>query len=95
MHVPIDAIENVLAHAGTTTEFYDDEDLTSFIMESGEQAIELIDAVSDGFFLSDHLTEAILYNGLGFPTDVTSSFENVETLEEFITAVNDTFGTVV
>lgn len=93
MHIPIDAIETVLAHAGITTDYYGDDDRTVFTMENGAQVIVLVDAVSGDFFRPEDLTEAVLDSPFDV-TNITPSFESVETLEEFITAVNDTFGTV-
>ena len=76
-------------------EYYGGEEHTTFTMENGGQTIELYDAVSGDWFRSEHLTTAVCIPPLGRADDVTASFENVETLDEFITAVNDTFGTVV
>ena len=96
MSVSIDRIEDALADKGMETEYHGGEDFTSFTIVNGSQTIELLDAVSGDSFRSEDLTEAIFYTGRAtFGPDAvrnaTPSFESVETLEEFLTAVDGWF----
>lgn len=93
MSLDITEIETKLAEAGVVTDYYGDDDRTIFTMTNGGTVIELQDAVSGEFFRSEDLTYAGKETFLT-TEDVTAWFENVETMDEFITAVNDTFGMV-
>lgn len=95
MTVSIDAIETTLADAGVTADYYGDDTGTAYVLENGGQTLSIYDAVSGDSFDADNLTVAVLVRPGYAAEDVTAKFEDVETLDEFITAVNDTFGTVL
>lgn len=95
MSINIDTIEAKLAEAGIVTDWSGDDDGTVFTMTNGGQEVELRDAVSGDSFRSEDLTGAFIFTDGPRVRDVTPAFEDVETLDEFIMAVNDTFGTVV
>jgi CxxC motif-containing protein (DUF1111 family) len=87
----INRIEDELAERGIETNFTGTDDYTSFIIGVGSaREIELLDAVSGDSFRAENLTEAILY---GAETEnVTDTFEGVESVEEFLTAVAELLG---
>lgn len=87
MAVSIDTIENTLANKGIEAVYSGMEHGTSYQMTYGSKMIELIDAVSGNSFREEHLTEAILYGADNSVTNVTSAFEGVETVEEFLQSV--------
>jgi hypothetical protein len=84
----ISRIEDELAERGIETQYTGTDDYTSFIIGVGSaREIELLDAVSGDSFRTGHLTEAILYGST--TEDVTDTFEVVESVEEFLTAVEE------
>lgn len=94
MAVDIHQIEDTLADAGVETEYYGDDNRTVYTIANGGQVIEINDAVSGDSFRSEDLTVAYHINAYGDMLNITPSFENVETHDEFITAVNDLFGSI-
>lgn len=95
MSISIDKIEETLASYGVVTDFTGDDDGTVFTMTNGGQEIELRDAVSGEWFRAEDLTAAFHFSDGPSIREVTSAFEDAETMAEFLTAVNDTFGIVV
>ena len=84
----IDAIESALADKGMDTNYTGMEHSTSFTITASSKVIEIIDGVSGDYFRSDHVIEAILYGDGNHVEDATRSFEDVETVEEFLAAVD-------
>jgi hypothetical protein len=84
----IDAIETALAAKGMDTNYTGMEHGTSFTITSSSKVIEILDGVSGDFFRPDHVIEAILYGDGNAVEDATRSFEDVETVEEFLAAVD-------
>ena len=85
MSVSLLSIEESLDARGLDYHLDTTEDLTSFRITSGNKEIEILDAVSGDSFKQEFLVEAILYGAT--TEDVTSRFEDVESVEEFLAAV--------
>lgn len=88
----IDTIESALADRGMDTQYTGMEHGTSYTITGGSKVIEIIDGVSGDYFRTDHVVEAILYGDGMDVEDATRSFEDVETVEEFLKAVADLIG---
>lgn len=88
----IDTIEAALADRGMDTQYTGMEHGTSYTITGGSKVIEIIDGVSGDYFRTDHVVEAILYGDGMDVEDATRSFEDVETVEEFLKAVAELIG---
>jgi hypothetical protein len=86
--VSISEIEEKLSELGFETEYVGEDDFTTFTVSVGDKEITLIDAVSGDSFKPENLTHASYYFG-DIGKDVTRKFEDVETVEEFVYAVQD------
>lgn len=86
--VSIDAIEEALVEMGMYPEYVGEDDGTTFTITQGDKEIQIFNAVSGDSFNAENLSSASYYFGI-IGKDVTRSFEDVETLEEFIYAVKD------
>lgn len=87
----IDVIESALADRGFDTQYTGMEDGTSYTITGGSKALEIIDGVSGDYFRSEHVVEAIVYGDGKDMSDATRTFEDVETVEEFLKAVAEIF----
>jgi hypothetical protein len=83
----IDAIESALADKGLDTQYTGMEHGTSYTITGSSKVIEILDGVSGDYFRSDHVLEAIVYGDGMSVEDATRSFEDVESVEEFLKAV--------
>jgi len=86
--VSIDAIEEALVEMGMYPEYVGEDDGTTYTITQGDKEIQIFNAVSGDSFVAENLSSASYYFGI-IGKDVTRSFEDVETLEEFIYAVKD------
>src|SRR5690349_10609103 len=86
--VSIDAIEEALVEMGMYPEYVGEDDFTSYTITLGDKEIQIFNAVSGDSFVAENLSSASYYFGL-IGKDVTRSFEDVETLDEFLYAVKD------
>lgn len=85
--ISIDTIESALAERGLDTQYTGMEHGTSYTITGSSKVIEILDGVSGDFFRSDHVLEAIVYGDGLDVSDATRSFEDVESVEEFLKAV--------
>jgi hypothetical protein len=83
----IDAIEDALADKGMDAQYTGMDEGTTYQITYGGKMVEILDGVSGEYFREDHLVEAILYGADNSVTNVTSAFEGVETVEEFLQSV--------
>lgn len=86
--VSIDAIEEALMEMGMYPEYVGEDDGTTYTITQGDKEIQIFNAVSGDSFVAENLSSASYYFGI-IGKDVTRAFEDVETLEEFMTAVNE------
>jgi hypothetical protein len=86
--VSISEIEEKLSELGFETEYIGEDDGTAFVISVGDKEITISDAVSGDYFKPENLTAASYYFG-DIGKDVTRKFEDVETVEEFVYAVQD------
>jgi len=86
--VSIDTIEEKLSELGYETEYHGDDDGTYFTITTGDKEIILFDAVSGESFRPEHLSSASYSFGM-MGKDVTRSFEDADTLDAFLYAVQD------
>ena len=86
--VSIDAIEEALVELGMYPEYVGEDDGTTVTITYGDKEIQVFNAVSGDSFVAESLSSASYYFGI-IGKDVTRSFEDVETLDEFIYAVKD------
>lgn len=84
----IDRIEDALAERGIEAQYTGTDDYTSYNLTFGSRELEILDGVSGEFFRTDHITEVNIYPST-YPVSVTERFEDVETIEEFLEAVED------
>lgn len=86
--VSISEIEEALSDLGFETEYIGEDDGTAFVISVGDKELTVSDAVSGDYFKPENLTAASYYFGdLG--KDVTRKFEDVESVPEFVAAVQD------
>ena len=85
----IDDIESALSEMGLTTSYTGDDDFTSYLIDSSAVQIEILDGVSGDYFRSAHVTEVNVYYNGNWSGEATSKFEDVETVEDFLSAVRD------
>lgn len=85
--ISIDAIEDALADKGMDAQYTGMDEGTSYQITYGGKMVEILDAVSGDSFREDDLVEAILYGSDNSVTNVTSAFEGVESVEEFLQSV--------
>jgi hypothetical protein len=85
----IDTIEEKLSALGYETEYYGDDEGTTFTITVGDKEITLFDAVSGDSFRPENLSSALYYFGI-MGKDVTRAFEDADTIDGFLYAVQDT-----
>lgn len=85
--INIDVIESELADKGMDAQYTGMDEGTSYQITYGGKMIEILDAVSGDSFREEDLIEAVLYGADNSVTNVTSAFEGVETVEEFLQSV--------
>jgi len=86
--VSIDSIEEAMAELGYETEYAGDDDSTEFYIRIGDKEITIFDAVSGDSFKPENVTTATYYFGL-MGKDMTEKFADVESIHDFIYAVQD------
>ena len=86
--VAISEIEEALSDLGFETEYVGDDEGTEFIISVGDKEIYISNAVSGDSFKPENLTAASYYFG-DIGKDVTRKFEDVESVPEFVAAVQD------
>ena len=89
--VSIDAIEEALVEMGMYPEYVGEDDGTTYTITQGDKEIQIFNAVSGDTFVAENLSSASYYFGI-IGKDVTRSFEDVETLDEFLVAVRECMG---
>jgi hypothetical protein len=80
-------IEEALDARGLDYHMTGTDEYTSFLITSGSKEIEILDAFSGAYYKPEHLSEAVLYGDT--TENVTRKFEDVESVEEFLAAVNE------
>lgn len=83
--LPMVRIEEALDDRGLEYHLSGTDEYTSFLITSGSKELEILDAFSGAYFKPEHLTEAVLYGAT--TENVTQRFEDVESVEEFLSAV--------
>lgn len=86
--VSVAEIEDKLAELGYETEFYGDDDGTYFTITVGDKQVTIYDAVSGDYFRPENVVEASYTFGI-MGKDLTEKFEAVESIHDFIYAVQD------
>lgn len=86
--VSVAEIEDKLAELGYETEYYADDDETQFTITVGDKQITIYDAVSGDYFRPENVTSATYYFGI-VGKDLTERFADVESIHDFVYAVQD------
>lgn len=90
-NLSIDTIESALADRGLDTQYTGMDDTTSYTITGGSKVLEIISGVSGDYFRNEDVVEAIVYGDGKDMSDATRTFEDVETVEEFLKAVAEIF----
>jgi hypothetical protein len=88
LELPISEIEDKMAELGYETEFYGDDDTTTFTISIGDKEITIVDGVSGEFFRPEQVTYASYCFG-DYGKDQTEQFADVESIDDFIYRVQD------
>lgn len=86
--VSIDTIEENMDALGFETEFYGDDNGTSFYIRTGDKEITIFDAVSGDTFRPENVTGASYFFGM-LGKDLTEKFADVESIHDFVAVVRD------
>jgi len=83
----IHPIEDALAEMGMETGYHSTDDYGVYSIRNGSREIEILEAVSLDAFNSENVVEAILYGDGNAVQNMTETFEEVESVEDFLKAV--------
>jgi hypothetical protein len=86
--VSIDEIEAKLSELGYEATYYGDDEGTEFTITVGDKQVIIHDAVSGDYFRPEDVTSAVYYFGI-MGKDMTEKFADVESMHDFVYAVQD------